>query len=219
MKELSQEERKRIAEEYLADRAKENRKKELEKERYEKRRDKFVSSNFAKLQKLSNQMLELKNKIFQEAAEIIEIKNEMFSVKDGRRSDTFTTASGSISIKLGNRVYEGWDDKAEIGIEKVKQYLTSLSKDEETAVLVETVLGLLAKDRKGTLKASKVLELQRIANKIKDPLFLEGIQMISDAYRPNPSCLFIEVRYKDEQGVERSLPLSMSAMDIRESVK
>jgi len=219
MKELSNDERKKIAEQYLAEQAKEAKKKEAEKAGYEKKRDKFVTSNFAKLQKLSKQMLDLKNKIFEEADEIIQLKNEMFKVKDGRRSDTFTTPDGGISIKIGNRVYEGWDDQAEIGIEKVKQYLTSLSRDEETAILVDTVMGLLARDRKGTLKASKVLELQRIATKIKDPLFLEGIKMIADAYRPNPSCLFIEVVYKDEHGTKRSLPLSMSAMDIRENVK
>ncbi len=72
---------------------------------------------------------------------------------------------------------------------------------------------------KGTLKASKVLELKRIASKNRNPLFLEGIELISNAYRPKPSCDFIEVRYKDARGVERSLPLSMAAMDIKEEPK
>lgn len=216
---LTPEQEKEIAERYLAKQAKAAKQKEAEKATYEKRKERFVMSSFNKLQKLSEQMNALKNKIFEDAAELIESKNELYKVKNTRRSDTFTSIDGKISIKLGNRMLEGWSDEAEIGIQKVKQYLESLSKDEETSMLVSTVMGLLAKDQKGTLKASKVLELKRIASKNKNPLFLEGIELISNAYRPKPSCDFIEVRYKDARGVERSLPLSMAAMDLKDEPK
>ena len=216
---LTPEQEQEIAERYLAKQAKEAKKKDAEKANYEKRKERFVISTFNRLNKLSAQMYALKNRLFEEAAELIDSKNELYKVKSTRRSDTFTSIDGNISIKLGNRMNEGWSDEAEIGIQKVKQYLESLSKDEETSMLVSTVMGLLARDNKGTLKASKVLELKRIASKNRNPLFLEGIELISNAYRPKPSCDFIEVRYKDARGVERSLPLSMAAMDIKEEPK
>ena len=117
-----------------------------------------------------------------------------------------------MSITLGNRVNEGWDDTVNAGIAKVKDYLASLAKDDDTAALVETVMGLLAKDRKGNLKASKVLELEKLAQKKQAELFLDGIAIIRAAYRPEPSCQFIEVTLKDENGNEIKLPLSLAAM-------
>lgn len=173
----------------------------------------FCENSFAVLCSVSDNMMAVKNSIFEDAQALIALKNELFKVKGDRQSDSFSTPDGRITIKLGNRMYEGWDDTAEVGIEKVKDYLATLAKDENSSALVETVMGLLAKDRKGSLKASKVLELERLAVKTQDPGFLDGIRIIKEAYRPAPSCQFIEVRYKDGNGTEKSLPLSMSAFE------
>ena len=100
----------------------------------------------------------------------------------------------------------------EAGIAKVKEYLGTLAKDDNSAALVETVMGLLAKDRKGALKANKVLELERLAVKSQDKEFLDGIGIIKAAYRPVPTCQFISVETKDEKGNATPLPLSLSAM-------
>ena len=43
----------------------------------------------------------------------------------------------------------------------VKEYIKTMAKDENSANLVDTVMSLLAKDRKGALKANKVLELEK----------------------------------------------------------
>ena len=144
---------------------------------------------------------------------IIAMKDELFNTKSDRQSDTLTTDDGQISIKLGNRVNDGWADEAEVGITKVKEYLKTLAKDENSADLLDTVMKLIAKDRKGNLKASKVLQLEQLAQKKNDPQFTEAIKIIQQSYRPTPSCQFIEVKYKDNQGKERSLPLSMSVAD------
>ena len=154
----------------------------------------------------------MKAEVFGEFATLIKTKNELFSTKMNRQSDTFTTQDGLMSITLGNRVNEGWDDTVEAGIAKVKEYLATLAKDDNSAALVETVMGLLAKDRKGALKANKVLELERLAVKSQNPDFLDGISIIKQAYRPVPTCQFISVKLKDEKGVESQLPLSLSAM-------
>jgi hypothetical protein len=140
------------------------------------------------------------------------MKDDLFKTKSDRNSDTYTTENGAVSIKLGSRIHEGWDDTIEVGVQKVKTYLKTVAKDENSANLVDTVMGLLSKDRKGNLKASKVLELEKLAVKSGDESFIDGINIIKEAYRPVPSCQFIEVVYKDEKGNECSLPLSMSAI-------
>lgn len=174
--------------------------------------DKFVISNVKMLQNLSSQMMMIKKNVFESAELLIDMKDDLFKTKADRRSNTFTTQDGLMSITLGNRINEGWDDTVNAGIAKVKDYLNTLAKDENSAALVETVMGLIAKDRKGNLKANKVLELEKLAVKTQDEQFLDGIAIIKAAYRPAPSCQFIEVTMMDEKGNEIKLPLSMAAM-------
>lgn len=193
------------------DKAKKQKQQE-DRETYKTLTDKFVTTNIKKLQNLSSQMMLVKQEVFRDADLLINMKDELFKTKVDRRSNTFTTQDGLMSITLGNRVNEGWDDTVNAGIAKVKDYLASLAKDDDTAALVETVMGLLAKDRKGNLKASKVLELEKLAQKKQDEMFLDGIAIIRAAYRPEPSCQCIEVTLKDENGNEIKLPLSLAAM-------
>lgn len=150
--------------------------------------------------------------MFGDAELLIDMKDDLFKTKADRRSNTFTTQDGLMSITLGNRVNEGWDDTVNAGIAKVKEFLGTLAKDDNSAALVETVMGLISKDRKGNLKANKVLELEKLAIKTQDEKFLDGIAIIKAAYRPEPSCQFIEVSLKDEKGTEQKLPLSLAAM-------
>lgn len=187
-------------------------KQQEDRETYKALTDKFVTTNIKKLQNLSSQMMLIKQDVFRDADLLIDMKDELFKTKVDRRSNTFTTQDGLMSITLGNRINEGWDDTVNAGIAKVKDYLASLAKDDDTAVLVETVMGLLAKDRKGNLKASKVLELEKLAQKKQNEMFLDGIAIIRAAYRPEPSCQFIEVTLKDENGNDAKLPLSLAAM-------
>lgn len=209
---LTKEEREQL----LAQLSEEKRQEELrvqnERESYKELVDSTVKSAVKKLRALSNEMMQVKQEVFRDFAELIATKNELFSVKVNRQSDSFTTSDGTMNITLGNRTNEGWDDTVEAGIEKVKEYMSSLATNEETAMLIETIMGLLSKDRKGTLKANKVLELERLAVKSQDAKFLEGIKIIKDAYRPVPTCQFISVRIKDKEGKEQQLPLSLSNM-------
>lgn len=193
------------------DKAKKQKQQE-DRETYKVLTDKFVTTNIKKLQSLSNQMMQIKQEVFRDADLLIDMKDDLFKTKADRRSNTFTTQDGLMSITLGNRINEGWDDTVNAGIAKVKEYLASLAKDDNSAALVDTVMGLIAKDRKGNLKASKVLELEKLAVKTQDEKFLEGIAIIKAAYRPAPSCQFIEVTLKDENGNEQKLPLSLAAM-------
>ena len=209
---LTQEEKAKLFAQLEADKKKEEARIQQERETYKQLVDTTVANAVMKLQNLSSEMQRVKVEVFEEFKAIINMKNELFNTKINRQSDTFTTSDSRMSITLGNRVNEGWDDTVEAGIAKIKEYLSSLATDEATGALVETIMGLLAKDRKGALKANKVLELERLAVKSQNKEFLDGIAIIKDAYRPVPTCQFIEVNTKDDEGKESKLPLSLSSM-------
>lgn len=212
IKNLSSEDKMKLFAELEAERKADEARIQQEREAYKQLVDTAVQNSVTKLQNLSSEMQRVKMEVFEEFKTIIKMKNELYKTKIDRQSDTFTTSDSRMSITLGNRVNEGWDDTVEAGISKIKEYLSSLAKDEQTAALVETIMGLLAKDRKGALKANKVLELERLAVKSQDKDFLDGIAIIKDAYRPVPTCQFIEVNTKDDEGKESKLPLSLSSM-------
>ncbi len=209
---LTKEEREELKAQLEAEEKAEKARVENEREEYKRLVDASVRSAVGKLQKLSDEMMRVKREVFEEFDTLIRMKNELFRVKLDRKTDTFTTGDGVMSVTLGSRTNEGWDDTVEAGIAKVKEYLGTLAKDDNSAALVETVMGLLAKDRKGALKANKVLELERLAVKSQDQGFLDGIGIIKAAYRPVPTCQFISVETKDEKGNATSLPLSLAAM-------
>ena len=95
---------------------------------------------------------------------------------------------------------------------KVKEFLATLAKDDNSAKLYKAVMQLLSKDRKGNLTASALLQLERYANEWNDPMFSEGVEIIRNAYSPVETCDFISVSYKDEDGKTHAIPLSLAAM-------
>ena len=139
---LTQEERAALKAQLEAEEKADKAREQKERDTYKELVDSAVRSNVRKLQVLSAEMERVKAEVFGEFAAIIRTKNELFRTKVNRQSDTFTTADGTMSITLGNRVNEGWDDTVEAGIAKVKEYLSTLARDENSAALVETVMGL-----------------------------------------------------------------------------
>lgn len=175
--------------------------------------DEFCRGKFARLQALSEEMRRAKEEVFSDAERLIALKEELFRTKSDRHSNQFTTSDGGITVALGYRTNDGWDDTVNAGVDKVKTFIRSLAKDDDSAALTEMVMNLLAKDRKGNLKASRVLQLREIARKSGYPELIEATDIIQSAYRPVDSCQFISVSYKDEKGVKRALPLSLAAME------
>ena len=175
--------------------------------------DEFCRAGFATLSAVSEAMHKAKEKMFADAETLISMKEELFRTKSDRRSDQFTTSDGRITIALGSRTNDGWDDTVNVGIGMAKEFIKSLAKDEEAAALSEMVMGLLAKDRKGNLKASRVLQLRETANKSGYAKLIEAVDIIQAAYQPVETCQFISVSYKDDKGIKHTLPLSLAAME------
>lgn len=175
--------------------------------------DEFCRTGFSRLQALSEQMRKEKDRIFAEGDALIRMKDELFKTKTDRHSNSFTTSDSKITVAIGNRTNDGWDDTVNAGVDKVKAFIRSLAKDADSAALTEMVMNLLAKDRKGNLKASRVLQLREIARKSGYPQLIEATDIIQEAYRPVDTCQFVSVQYKDEKGVKRTLPLSLAAME------
>ncbi len=187
-----------------------------ERESYKQIVDDTVQQSFKPLVGLSKHILNVKKLIFDNFESVVEMKNELYGVKENQQSHTFASLDGSITIKIGHRITESFDDTLSAGIEKVKAYMATLAKDQDSAALVETIMDLLKKDAKGNLKANRVLELSKLASRVNNEDFSDGIRIIQESYKPVRSCNFIEVKFKDKHGKEHALPLSISAFGLED---
>ena len=75
------------------------------------------------------------------------------------------------------------------------------------------MLRLLSRDGRGNIKASKVLQLRKMADDSGDERFIEGVKIIEESYQPTVTKRYIRAEYKDEKGAWRYIPLDMTAVD------
>ena len=173
--------------------------------------DETIERAIPSLECLSQGIKETKQSILDDFRNVIEMKADVLKLKkDGQRSDTFTNSAGDKRITVGVYVTDGYRDTVEDGIAIVKEYIEGLASDAKTQSLVKMVLKLLARDAKGTLKASRVVQLRKIAEESGNERFMEGVQIIEESYQPAISKQFIRAEVKNENGAWVCIPLGMT---------
>lgn len=172
--------------------------------------DETIDKAMPGLVSLSEQIGAAKAAVQAQFNEALSLKAELYGERDDQRSHTFTNSSGDRRITIGRYTVDAYRDTVEDGIAKVRKYLESLAKDADTQALVKAVLRLMAKDQKGTLKASRVLQLRRMAEESGDETFIDGVRIIEESYQPTVTKQFIRAEVKDENGAWQSVPLGMT---------
>lgn len=167
---------------------------------------------FAELEKTSAMLADAKTKVFNSYKTILEMKQELYGYKDSQQTHTFTTEAG-LSITIGYRVIDDYDDTVDVGIQKVTDFVTSLATDEQTQALVETIMRLVRKDSKGRLNIGKVVQLEQLGDRLGKPELKEAIGIIKSAYRPKKTRTFVEASYKDDELKSVNLPLAISSVE------
>lgn len=210
LKDLTPEQRQALLQEALEAEKEMLRQKEADRQAYKELVSEKVDQVFPFLEEISGKLAEQKKQVYDEFAAALEMKKKLYDVKDNQSSHAFMNANGTRRITLGCYVVDSYDDTANEGIAIVKEFISGLARDENSRMLVDTVMKLLAKDQKGSLKPSRIMQLRNMADRSGDPRFIEGVVIISNAYRPTPSKTFIRAEAKDENGVWKSIPLGMT---------
>ena len=185
---------------------------EKAREQYRQLVDDEIERSIPVLEEISGRIKESKQRVMDNFKTILEMKGDLFKtkLKEDQRSHTFTNSKGNKRITLGVYVTDGYRDTVEDGIAIVKEYIESLAKDDKTRSLVSMVLRLLARDAKGTLKASRIVQLRKVAMETGDDRFMEGVRIIEESYQPEVSKQFIRAEIKNENGMWKPIPLGMT---------
>lgn len=212
---MTAEERKEY-EAFKAEREKKRREEERKQQRQEYATlvDEEIAQAIPKLRKVSETLKRTKDEIFGDFETILKMKSEIIgSVREGQYSHTFTNSDSTLRIMLGANCIDGYRDTVEDGIAMVKGYIESLAKDDATKSLVNAVLRLLSRDGQGNIKASRVLQLRKMAEDSGNERFLEGVKIIEESYQPTITKKFIRAQYKNDKGAWCYIPLGMTDVD------
>ena len=191
------------------EKAAENRRKN-ERAAYKDLASQVVLDCFPKLQAISDNLAEEKKKIRAAFDTVLQMKADLYGVKDTQKSHTIMSADGLFRIEIGANYTDNYDDTAEAGVAMVREYLDGLGDSENAKQAVKLALSLLSRDKKGALKASRIMTLRKHAQESGDPKFIEGVDIIMDAYKPIETKTFVRAEYKDENGQWKSVPLGMT---------
>ena len=159
--------------------------------------DEAVREVFPSLQEVSSNLAKSKQSVYERFADALKLKEEIFNTKADQRSNTFSSADGLYRITLGNHQTDDYDDTVNEGIAKVKEVINAIMK-------------LLSRDAMGNLKASRVMQLRKLATESGNAELIDGVEIIEKAYRPQISKTFVRAEYKDDNGKWVSVPLGMT---------
>ena len=189
-------------------------KRKANREAYAKLVDDEIDSVLPELQDLSERIRVVKGSVYSSFIEVLKMKSEVMGLtQEGQRSHTFTNSRGDRRITLGTHTIDGYRDTVEDGIAMVQEYIQSLAQDENSRTLVKAVLRLLSRDQAGNLKASRVLQLRRMAEESGNERFIEGVKIIEESYQPALTKQYIRAEYKDDKGQWRIVPLSVTDVE------
>ncbi len=192
----------------------EERKRKEDRQVYASMVDDEIAAAIPELRRLSADIREVKRKVYNNFSDVLRLKADVLRLtKDNQRTHTFTHSNGTERLTLGCYCVDSYRDTVEDGISMVRQYIESLATDDKTKALVNAIMRLLSRDAMGNLKASRVLQLRKMAEDSGDPRFKEGVQIIEESYMPQMTRQFIRAEYKDKKGVWHTIPLSVTDAD------
>lgn len=181
-----------------------------ERETYKLLVEESINKAFPRLVEISDRLRLEKQEVTDIFKVAIEMKEQIFGIKSDQLSHTFSSLDGSKRITIGRYVTDNWADTVNEGIAKVTEAIQGLARDDNSKALVKAVLRLLSKDSKGTLKASRVLQLRKMADESGLQEFVDGVKIIEESYQPVTSKLYIRCEQKVADEAWQIIPLGMT---------
>ena len=146
----------------------------------------FLTENIDALIIRQGEQEDLVATIFKNFDSILQLKAEVYGLeKLAQDSHTITNADGDTSITIGYNVGITFDGSETAGVQKIMDYLTGISGDEENEdmkKMAETVKLLLKPSMKtNMLNPSKIIQLNQMRATYNSPEFDEGMDIIVNA--------------------------------------
>ncbi|MFC4164009.1 DUF3164 family protein [Epilithonimonas zeae] len=194
IKSLSAEERKKIIQDAreLDKIERENRSKNIQ--TYKELSSEFVNSNIDDLVLHHNITDSLIKKLWNDYKPLQALKASVYGTKVHQQdSHTSTLEDGSASITIGYNVTIGFDGTESQGVEKIKEFINSLSTGDDNNKKLSAAVNTFLKPnfKTGMLNPAKIIELSKLKDQFNDKRFDEGLKIIFDAQQRRQNSMYI----------------------------
>lgn len=133
-------------------------------------------------------------KLWNDYKPLQELKSQVYGVKtNGQDSHTSTLEDGTASITIGYNVTIGFDGTESAGVEKIKEFINSLSNDEENVKKLSAAVNTFLKPnaKTGMLNPAKIIELSKLRSEFNDSRFDEGLEIIMNAQQRRQNSMYV----------------------------
>lgn len=133
-------------------------------------------------------------KLWNDYKPLQEIKAKIYGVKTNEQdSQTSTLEDGSASITIGYNVTIGFDGTESAGVEKIKEFISSLSSDDENNKKLSAAVNTFLKPngKTGMLNPAKIIELSKLQAEFNDERFEQGLEIIFNAQQRRQNSMYV----------------------------
>lgn len=161
---------------------------------YKELTQEFVNKNvdvFIKRQ-LSNES-DIKQ-LFADYQDVVKLKAMAYGDKVLEQdTHTSTLPDGSASITIGYNVNIGFDGTEQVGVKGIKDYMTSLTDDNENTQKLKSMVNVFLKESKktGMLNPANIIQLNSLRAEMNSQTFNDNLDIIISAQIRNVSTMFV----------------------------
>ena len=202
---LSEVERKELLRTLAADEKAKKKQREEDKVVYKKLSEEYVKTNIDTLINFKTSIDNIGQGLFLDYAAIKGLKAKVYGEKT-QDSHTSTLSDGSASITIGYNVSIGFDGTESAGVEKIKNYISSLAANDENTLKLTKMVNTFLKPNSKTkmLNPTKIIELNRLRKEFNDSEFDEGLDIIIEAQFRRQNSMYVSGwKVVDENGVAK----------------
>lgn len=189
---LSPAEKKQLKEELLADEKLEKQKIKDNKKAYKELSREFVDRNIEKLVNHKEFTEHLLANLFEDYLTIKELKKQIYGNKH-QDSHTSTLEDGSASITIGHNVSIKFDGTESAGVEKITNYIATLSSDDENSQKLGKIVKTLLKPSAKTqmLNPANIIQLNNLRDDFNSDEFNDGLDIIVEAQIRTQNSMYV----------------------------
>ncbi len=194
LKELSADQRRELMKEAAELEKQEKQKRANNVEAFKKLSEEFVNEHIDPLVHHHEITEALIEKLWRGYENIRDLKADIYGTRVNEQdSHTSTTEDGSASITIGWNVTIGFDGTESAGVEKIKDFIASLSTEDSNNKKLSAAVNTFLKPnaKTGMLNPSKIIELSKLKNEFNDPRFDDGLEIIFNAQQRRQNSMYV----------------------------
>lgn len=180
---------------------------------YERKKDNFVLSTVQQFQSIQEMLRNTKHEVVSRGNALFDELHEIYERdKKDIKQFSLVSADGLHKVVIERAERQGFNEKAEIAIDKIKDILRNKFAA-RNQVMYRVIDGILMKNKKGDYDERLVSKLRKFEPEIDDPKFSEALDLLSQSFVLTGTALYVRAYHKrDLDGKWEDITVQFSSL-------